>query len=110
MYSGKLRLTNSSQTPLALSSEFRNEYSFSAAVTECNSAQELLNVTADYLKNDYFLTICVDTSLYTKLSFKDANGAIRYLYADKDEDFNELTNFSDDELITELERRGYSIV
>jgi hypothetical protein len=109
MYSGKLALTNRRGTPYALSNEFSDQYLFSEAVQDCQSTQELLNTANSYQLYNYRLRIDNDNAKYTRLAFTDGFGNEYYLIAYKDTTSNKLSNISDEELIAELERRGYTI-
>lgn len=110
MYSGKLSLTNPSGTPYSLSNEFTDQYLFSEAVRECNSAQELLAVANQYKRYRYNLIIDTDIPAYTRISFKDTLGNVFYLIAYREKPNNRLSTVSDEDLIAELESRGYQIM
>lgn len=110
MYSGKISLTNPSGTPFSVSNEFRDQYMLSEAVTECSSAEDLLDTVLEYRKYNTSWNIDTDIAKYTRLSSKDPWGNTHYFIAYKDGSSDRLANVSDEELIAELERRGYSIV
>ena len=111
MYSGKLALTNPRGVPFSVSNEFKDTFLFSEAVAECQSAEEVLNTARDFCEYNYRMSVDSDNAKYTRIVFKDAFGNTHYLLAYKDSQASSrLAGISDDELIAELERRGYQVV
>lgn len=110
MYSGKINLTNPQGTPFAVSNDFKDQYLLSEAVAECNSAAELLDTALEYRRYRASWSIDADNAKYTRLASKDGLGNIHYFIAYKDRSSGgRLANVSDEELIAELERRGYYV-
>ena len=110
MYSGKLNLTNPSGTPLALSNDFKDEYLFAEAVMECETSEDLRAIAQSFCSYGYRMRVDKDLPKYTRLVYTASFGNTHYLIAYKDGSSGRLANVSDEELIAELERRGYSIV
>lgn len=113
MYNGKLSLTNPRGTPFALSNEFQDVYLFREAVVDCTNAQEFMEVANEFYNYGKMRSAYIDSdnNKYTRISFKDGFGNVHYIIAYKDgRDASTLSKYSDEELISELEARGYSVM
>ena len=111
MYNGKLNLTNPSGAPLAISNDFKDTYLFKEAVMDCETPEDLRATAQSFCSYGYRMRVDKDLPKYTRLVYTASFGNTHYLIAYKDQSIssNRLSGFSDEELIAELERRGYQI-
>lgn len=79
MYSGKIILTNKANLPFVVSNDFDDEYELKEDIMECQTASEALKTAQEHIKYSYKISIAKDISPYTRLSYADGWGNVRYL-------------------------------
>ena len=85
MYTGKLILTNTHRTPLALTNEFNDTFNFVDEVENCLTAEDFLTITNKFCKYGGGWKMDKDNNSETRLCHKDSLGNIHYLIAKKQE-------------------------
>ena len=110
IYTGEVKLVNEHGVYCALSDEFKDipRFCYSIEVAEC--AEDVEDLANYYELYSTKWQVFADTAKLTRLIGADASGNVQYLLAYKaDTKSTKASSLSDQELIDELERRGYVI-
>lgn len=117
MYSSNVRLTCPHRFLYPLHSEFDNSFKLCDEIAEATCAEEVCEIAKKYNKyrnctHPNKWEIDADTPNSTRLITTDGNGNITYLVAYKIQPkvtSPKIDNMSDEKLIMELIKRGYSV-
>ena len=109
MYKKDLLLTDSKRNRFSLIYEFSHPLAMCEEMLHCDNADEVRAVVNRYATfKAYSWEIVSDEASYTKLKHIDCFGNVKYLFAYKTV-LSKLADFSDDELVIELIKRGYKV-
>lgn len=92
MYTGKLILTNRSNTPHALSNNFDDTFGLIDCVKECKDAKEFCGIVNKFHRYETTWSINKDNEITTRLKYVDPLGNILYLIATKTKPENTISS------------------